>query len=79
MEIEHADVAGLAVAPEVDILTVTFKVPHHFEIVKAAIGAGKHVCCESPLGNGLTAAEDLTLGVLSVAGTSARVAPDIVI
>jgi predicted dehydrogenase len=47
-----ADVAELIAAPEIDIVTVTVKVPHHLEIVKAAIGAGKHVYCEWPLGNG---------------------------
>jgi predicted dehydrogenase len=54
-----ADVAELIAAPEVDIVAVTVKVPAHFEIVKAAIGAGKHVYCEWPLGNGLAEAEEL--------------------
>src|SRR6516225_126104 len=34
-----ADVAELIAAPEIDIVTVTVKVPHHLEIVKAAIEA----------------------------------------
>jgi predicted dehydrogenase len=38
-----ADVAELVAAQEVDVVTVTVKVPHHLEIVKAAIEAGKHV------------------------------------
>src|ERR1700730_8180406 len=46
-----ADVAELVAAPEIDIVTVTVKVPHHLAIVKAAIEAGKHVYCEWPLGN----------------------------
>ena len=37
------DVAELVSAPEVDIVTVTVKVPHHLEVVKAAIETGKHV------------------------------------
>jgi predicted dehydrogenase len=53
------DVAELVSAPEVDIVTVTVKVPHHLEVVKAAIEAGKHVYCEWPLGNGLVEAEEL--------------------
>jgi predicted dehydrogenase len=53
------DVGELIAAPEVDIVSVTVKVPHHLEIVKAAIGAGKHVYCEWPLGNGLAEAEEL--------------------
>src|SRR5690348_10690893 len=77
-----ADVAELVAAPEVDIVVVAVKVPPHFEIVKAAIGAGKHVYCEWPLGNGLAEAEEMAAlarakGVLGVAGTQARVAPEI--
>jgi predicted dehydrogenase len=85
MDIERAftNVAELIAAPEVDIVAVTVKVPHHFEIVKAAIDAGKHVYCEWPLGNGLPEAEELARlaqgkGVLGVVGTQARVAPEIV-
>ncbi len=77
-----ADVNALVTAPEVDIVTVAVKVPHHLEIVKAAIGAGKHVYCEWPLGNGLAEAQEMTAlaraqGVLGVVGTQARVAPEI--
>jgi predicted dehydrogenase len=77
-----ADVAALVAAPEVDIVAVTMKVPHHLEIVKAAIKAGKHVFCEWPLGNGLAEAEELAAlarakGVLGVVGTQACVAPEI--
>jgi predicted dehydrogenase len=78
-----ADVAELVAAPEVDIVAVTVKVPHHLDIVKTAIAAGKHVYCEWPLGNGLAEAETLAglaraKGVLGVVGTQARVAPEIV-
>jgi predicted dehydrogenase len=77
-----ANVAELIAAPEVDIVVVTVKVPHHLEIVKAALEAGKHVYCEWPLGNGLAEAEELAAlarakGVLGVVGTQARVAPAI--
>jgi len=77
-----ADVTALVAAPEVDIVAVTVKVPHHLEIVSAAIEAGKHVYCEWPLGNGLAEAEELAAlarakGVLGVVGTQARVAPEI--
>jgi hypothetical protein len=53
------NVAELVSAPEVDIVSVTVKVPHHLEIVRAALNAGKHVYCEWPLGNGLAEAEEL--------------------
>ncbi|MEP9398651.1 hypothetical protein [Mesorhizobium sp. KR2-14] len=50
--------------------------------MKAAIGAGKHVHCEWPLGNRLAEAEAMAglargKGVLGVIGTQARVAPEI--
>jgi predicted dehydrogenase len=77
-----ADVAELVTAPEVDIVTVAVKVPPHLEIVRAAIGAGKHVYCEWPLGNGLAEAEEMAAlvrakGLLGVVGTQSRVAPEI--
>ncbi|CAH1662393.1 MULTISPECIES: Gfo/Idh/MocA family oxidoreductase [unclassified Chelatococcus] len=77
-----ADVSELVASPAVDIVAVTVKVPHHFEIVKAAVDAGKHVYCEWPLGNGLAEAQELagiarSKGVLGVVGTQARVAPEI--
>jgi predicted dehydrogenase len=77
-----AGVAELLAAPEIDIVTVAVKVPHHLEIVKAAIAAGKHVYCEWPLGNGLHEAETLAdlarkKGVLGVVGTQTRLAPEI--
>jgi len=79
----YANVAELVAAPEIDIVAVTVKVPHHLEIVETAIRAGKHVYCEWPLGNGLAQAETLAelahaKGVLGVVGTQARVAPEIV-
>jgi predicted dehydrogenase len=72
----------LVAAQDVDVVTVTVKVPHHLDIVKAAIEAGKHVYCEWPLGNALAEAEELAAlarakGVLGVVGTQARVAPEI--
>lgn len=76
-------VAELVASPEIDVVAITVKVPHHFEIVKAAIGAGKHVYCEWPLGNGLQETEamrDLAqrAGVRAVVGTQAQLAPEIV-
>ena len=75
-------VAELVESPDVDIVAVTVKVPHHLALVRAAIDAGKHVYCEWPLGNGLGQAEEMAAlardkGVLAVVGTQARVAPEI--
>ena len=38
----------LARHPDVDLVTVTVKVPDHYRPVMAAIDAGKHVYCEWP-------------------------------
>ncbi len=77
-----AGVAELVAAPEIDIVTVTVRVPYHLEIVTAAISAGKHVYCEWSLGKGLAEAQQLAAlarakGVLGVVGTQARVFPEI--
>lgn len=67
-------------APGVDLVAVTVKVPHHRELVLAALNAGKHVYCEWPLGNGLAEAEEMAAlakakGVHAVVGLQARAAP----
>ena len=69
-------------SPDVDVVAVTVKVPHHFELASAALDAGKAVYCEWPLGNGLKEAETLAAlakkkGVLAVAGLQARAAPPV--
>jgi predicted dehydrogenase len=45
-----ADPAQLAAHPDVDLVTVSVKVPDHYRPVMASIDAGKHVYCEWPLG-----------------------------
>src|SRR5438067_3656036 len=45
-----SDAEQLARHPEIDLVTVSVKVPDHFRPVMAAIEAGKHVYCEWPLG-----------------------------
>src|SRR5207247_2921102 len=66
----------------VDVVAITVKVPYHLELATAALGAGKAVYCEWPLGNGLNEAETLAAlarkrGVLAVAGLQARSAPSV--
>jgi predicted dehydrogenase len=66
--------------PAVDLVVVTVKVPHHFELVNAALDAGKMVYCEWPLGNGLDEAVALAdkarkLGIRCAVGMQARAAP----
>ena len=43
----------LVVQPTIDVVAVTVKVPHHRELVSAALAAGKAVYCEWPLGRDL--------------------------
>jgi predicted dehydrogenase len=53
------DPSELAASPEVDLVVISVKVPQHKELVEAALGAGKMVFCEWPLGNGLEEAQGL--------------------
>jgi len=69
-------------SPEIDLVIVTVKVPHHFELVKNALESGKHVYCEHPLGNGLEETRLLAemaakKNVVAVVGTQMVVAPEI--
>jgi predicted dehydrogenase len=54
-----ADADKLARHPEIDLITVTVKVPDHHRPVMAAIDAGKHVYCEWPLGRNTAEAEHM--------------------
>lgn len=73
---------ALIQSPEVDLVVVTVKVPYHFELVKAALEADKHVYCEHPLGNGLEETKKLAelaekQGVVAVVGTQMVNAPEV--
>src|SRR5207249_317149 len=75
----HRDLVNRA---DVDVVAITVKVPYHLELATAALGAGKAVYCEWPLGTGLKEAETLAAlakkkGVLAVAGLQARSAPSV--
>ncbi len=68
--------------PDIDVVAVTVKVPHHRELVSAAIAAGKAVYCEWPLGRDLDEARAMAAlaaeqGVRTVVGLQARQAPPI--
>ena len=49
--------------PDIDIVSVTVKVPEHRAVVLAALAAGKHVYCEWPLGRDLAEAEEMARAV----------------
>jgi len=64
----------------VDLVVVAVKVPHHLELVTAALEAGKAVLCEWPLGNGLAEAQQMAAlakrkGAHAAVGLQARAAP----
>ncbi len=77
-----SDHAQLVSQPDIDVVVVTVKVPHHRELVSAALAAGKAVYCEWPLGRDLEDARAMATlaakqGVRTVAGLQARQAPAI--
>lgn len=74
--------AALIASPEIDVVIVTVKVPHHREVVTAALQNSKSVYCEWPLATGLTEALELAKlandnKVLAVIGTQAVASPEI--
>src|SRR2546427_1377959 len=77
-----SDHEQLVIQPDIDVVAVTFKVPHHRELVSAALAAGKAVYCEWPLGRDLDDARALAAlaaeqGVHTGVGLQARQAPAI--
>lgn len=76
------DVHELVSDPHVDLVAVTVKVPHHRDVVDAALAAGKQVYCEWPLGIGLADAQAMAdaarvRGVRTAVGLQARSSPTI--
>src|SRR5713226_9474397 len=72
-----SDHEQLVSQPDIDVVVVTVKVPHHRELVSAALAAGKAVYCEWPLGRDLDDARAMAAlaakqGVRTVAGLQAR-------
>jgi predicted dehydrogenase len=77
-----SDHEELVTHPDIDLVAVTVKVPHHRELVSAALAAGKAVYCEWPLGRDLNDARAMAAlatkqGVHTVVGLQARQAPAI--
>src|SRR3982074_521082 len=77
-----ADHEQLVTQPDIDVVAVTVKAPHHRELVSAALAAGKAVYCEWPLGRDLGDARAMAAlaaerGVRTVVGLQARQAPAI--
>jgi len=77
-----SDHEQLVAESDIDVVTVTVRVPHHRELVLAALAAGKAVYCEWPLGRDLADARAMAAlaaeqGVRTVVGLQARQAPAI--
>jgi predicted dehydrogenase len=77
-----SDHEQLVTQPDIDVVAVTVKVPHHRELVSAALGAGKAVYCEWPLGRDPDDARAMAAlaaeqGVRTVVGLQGRQAPAI--
>ncbi len=75
-----SDPVALARHPEVDLVTVSVKVPDHLPPVMAAIEAGKHVYCEWPLGRNTAEAEHMLAaaerrGIVHVVGLQGQWSP----
>jgi predicted dehydrogenase len=75
-----SDPEELVAQRDIDVVAVTVKVPHHRELVSAALAAGKVVYCEWPLGRDLEDARAMAAladqqGVHTIVGLQARQAP----
>lgn len=75
-----ANASELAAHPDVDLVVVNVKVPHHAELIRAALTEGKHVHSEWPLARTTAEAETLlasaeTAGVHHSVGLQARFSP----
>src|ERR687897_3886461 len=58
-ELAFHDIEQMVAHPEIDLVVVSVKVPIHYELVMAALRAGKDVFCEWPLGANLAEAEEM--------------------
>ena len=82
VRLAFSDPAELARHPDVDLVTVSVKVPDHERPVMAAIAAGKHVYCEWPLGRDTAEAAHMLeaaerRGIRHAVGLQGQVSPAI--
>jgi predicted dehydrogenase len=80
--VPHAfgDSRALIESPEVDVVSISVKVPDHHVLVMRALAAGKHVFCEWPLGANTDEANEMAqaaavAGVQNVIGLQAQTHP----
>ena len=75
-----SDHERMVAQPDIQLVAVTVKAPHHRELVSAALATGKAVYCEWPLGRDLDDARAMAAlaaeqGVRTIVGLQARQAP----
>ena len=78
----YHDYHEMVAHPDIDLVSVSVRVPLHHEMVMAALAEGKHVFCEWPLGANLGEAQEMAAlarskGVRCMVGLQARGAPAI--
>ena len=76
------DYREMVTHPDIDLVSVSVRVPLHHDMVMAALEAGKHVFCEWPLGANVDEAQAMaslasSKGVTNMVGLQARGAPAI--
>lgn len=82
IERSYTEALEMAKHPDVDVVTVTVKVPEHDQLIRSAFKAGKHVYSEWPLARTTAEAEALLAlaeeqGVNHVVGLQARANPTV--
>ncbi|UCC50944.1 MAG: Gfo/Idh/MocA family oxidoreductase [Anaerolineaceae bacterium] len=73
----YHDINELVAQPDIDIISTVVRIPNHYEVVMAALNAGKHVYCEWPLGANLADTEEMAAvasgkGVVTAIGLQGR-------
>ena len=76
----YDDFHALVLSDQVDVVSVSVRVPSHLEVVTAALEAGKHVMCEWPLGRNVEEADQMAAmaraaGVHAAIGLQGRMSP----
>ena len=73
----YYDINELVAQPDIDIISAVVRIPNHYEVVMAALNAGKHVYCEWPLGASLAETVEMATvardkGVITAIGLQGR-------
>jgi predicted dehydrogenase len=73
----YYDINELVAQPDIDIISTVVRIPNHYQVVMAALNAGKHVYCEWPLGASLAETEEIATvardkGVVTAIGLQGR-------